>query len=52
MCKKTETKEEHRIIVHTQTLLDLTGWDINHLMTVLQVPEQHKQRIIDAITKD
>ena len=52
MSIKKEKTEKRRIIVNTQTLLDLTGWDIQYLMTVLQVPEHHKQRIIDAITKD
>ncbi len=49
--KKPE-KEKKRIIVDTQKVLDLTGWDIHKLMQVLQVPEEHRQRIIDAITKE
>lgn len=47
-----EKKEKPRIIVDTQTLLNLTGWDINKLMQILQVPMDHRQRIIDAITKE
>ncbi len=46
-----EKQEKPRIIIDTQVLLDLTGWDIETLMRVLQVPEKHRQRIIDAITK-
>ena len=45
-------KEKKRIIVNTQMVLDLTGWDIHKLMQILQVPEDHRQPIIDAITKD
>jgi hypothetical protein len=45
-------KEKKRIIVNTQMVLDLTGWDIHKLMQVLQVPEDHRQPIIDAITKE
>lgn len=44
-------KEKPRIIIDTQVLLDLTGWDIETLMQILQVPPQHRQRIIDAITR-
>ena len=51
MAENREKKEKKRIIVDTQTLLDLTGWDIHQLMTILQVPEEHRQRIIDAITR-
>ena len=43
-------KEKKRIIVNTQTLLDLTGWTIHELMEVLNVPQDHRQPIIDAIT--
>ena len=43
-------KEKKRIIVNTQTLLDLTGWNIHELMEVLNVPDDHRQPIIDAIT--
>lgn len=46
----SDKKEKPRIIVDTQVLLDLTGWDIETLMQVLQVPPQHRQKIIDAIT--
>ena len=46
-----DKKEKPRIIIDTQILLDSTGWDINKLMEVLQVPEIHRQRIIDAITQ-
>ncbi len=45
-----DKKEKPRIIIDTQVLLDLTGWDIETLMQILQVPPQHRQRIIDAIT--
>ncbi len=44
-------KEKKRIIVNTQVLLDLTGWDIHKLMEVLNVPNDKRQPIIDAITK-
>jgi len=44
-------KEKKRIIVNTQVLLDLTGWDIHKLMEVLNVPDDKRQPIIDAITK-
>ena len=46
----SEKKEKPRIIIDTQVLLDLTGWSIDELMQILQVPPQHRQRIIDAIT--
>ncbi|MBR4456656.1 MAG: hypothetical protein IKS32_10640 [Solobacterium sp.] len=49
LCRKKETD---RIIIDTQVLLDLTGWDINQLMNVLMVPEVHRDRIIKAITRD
>lgn len=45
-----EKKENPRIIIDTQVLLELTGWTIDELMQILQVPPQHRQRIIDAIT--
>ncbi len=47
---KRKTKKK-RIIVSTQTVLDLTGWDIHKLMEVLNVPNDKRQPIIDAITK-
>ena len=46
----SEKKAKQRIIIDTQVLLDLTGWSIDELMQILQVPPQHRQRIIDAIT--
>ena len=46
----SDKKEKPRIIIDTQVLLDLTGWSIDELMQILQVPPQHRQRIIDAIT--
>lgn len=49
MAKKNKKK---RIIIDTQTLLDLTGWDIQTLMQVLQVPDEHRERIITAISKE
>lgn len=45
-----EKKENPRIIIDTQVLLELTGWTIDELMQILQVPPQHRQRIVDAIT--
>ncbi|MBQ9329327.1 MAG: hypothetical protein IJ225_12450 [Solobacterium sp.] len=47
-----EKKENDRIIIDTQVLLELTGWDIDKLMTVLQVPDTHKAKLIDAITRE
>ena len=48
---KKKNKNQKRIIVNTQLLLDLTGWDIHKLMEVLNVPEEKRQPIIDAITR-
>lgn len=48
---KKKKKNQKRIIVSTQTVLDLTGWDIHKLMEVLNVPHDKRQPIIDAITK-
>ncbi|MBR2760094.1 MAG: hypothetical protein IKE16_06610 [Solobacterium sp.] len=50
MCEFKPKKK--RIIVDTETLLGLTGWDIHKLMEVLNVPAEKRQPIIDAITKE
>ena len=47
-----QKKEKPRIIVDTETVLALTGWDIHKLMQVLQVPQDHRERIIQAITRE
>ncbi len=47
-----KNNEKKRIVIDTQKLLELTGWDIDHLMEVMNVPVIHRQRIIDAIRID
>jgi len=47
-----ETKNNSLITINTEILLSLTGWNIDQLLDVLNVPESQRENLKQAITKD